>query len=317
MSIIPGIENGAPERTETSSGSTSSPSRLPMSASSARGRLGDLVHQPVGQRVACGHVRLARLGRDREARRDREAELRHLGEVRALAAEQELLLLAAFLEGVHVLHHLFLRLGWRAASRPPAYGRACRGRPVRCGPAATRRRCRAPTIGPICGTRQRDDERDRRVGERTARSRPCCRRRGRARRFRSFLPSVCPVSASTGRGRAGHTTSSPPSIRYVVPIMSPCRSDASSWRSVICLSRSLRVRLGGLGVRLGVGFGVRVVVLLRGVGAVVGLVLAVLGLALLACRACRPGPRSCRGDRPCAGYWSFSTIGMSTDTKRT
>ena len=35
MSIIPGIENGAPERTETSSGSVPSPSRLPMSPSSA------------------------------------------------------------------------------------------------------------------------------------------------------------------------------------------------------------------------------------------------------------------------------------------
>ena len=68
VSIIPGIENGAPERTETSSGSTSSPRRLPMSASSAVRAVGDLVHQAVGQRVAGGHVGVARLGRDREAR---------------------------------------------------------------------------------------------------------------------------------------------------------------------------------------------------------------------------------------------------------
>ena len=35
VSIIPGIENGAPERTDTRSGSVPSPSRLPMSDSSA------------------------------------------------------------------------------------------------------------------------------------------------------------------------------------------------------------------------------------------------------------------------------------------
>ncbi len=34
MSIIPGIENGAPERTDTSSGSTASPSRLSIFCSS-------------------------------------------------------------------------------------------------------------------------------------------------------------------------------------------------------------------------------------------------------------------------------------------
>ena len=36
MSIIPGIENAAPERTDTSSGSVASPSFLPIFASSAR-----------------------------------------------------------------------------------------------------------------------------------------------------------------------------------------------------------------------------------------------------------------------------------------
>ena len=35
MSIIPGIENAAPDRTETSNGSASSPRRLPISASRA------------------------------------------------------------------------------------------------------------------------------------------------------------------------------------------------------------------------------------------------------------------------------------------
>jgi hypothetical protein len=35
VSIIPGIENGAPDRTETSSGSAASPRRLPIFVSSA------------------------------------------------------------------------------------------------------------------------------------------------------------------------------------------------------------------------------------------------------------------------------------------
>ena len=65
---------------------------------------GDLVHQAVGEVIAAGHVRLARLGGDRESRRNGEAEVRHLGEVGALAAEQVLLVLAALLEGVDVLH---------------------------------------------------------------------------------------------------------------------------------------------------------------------------------------------------------------------
>ena len=69
-----------------------------------RERLGDLVHQAVGQHVVGVHVRVAGLGGDREAGRDRQAELGHLGEVGALAAEQELLLLRALFEGVDVLH---------------------------------------------------------------------------------------------------------------------------------------------------------------------------------------------------------------------
>ena len=53
--------------------------------------------RPVGQ------VRPAGLGGDREARRDRQPELRHLGEVGALAAQQVLLVLVAFGEVVDVL----------------------------------------------------------------------------------------------------------------------------------------------------------------------------------------------------------------------
>ena len=63
----------------------------------------DLVHQPGRERVAPGHVRVAGLGGDGEAGRNGQAEVGHLGEVRALAAEQELLLLAALFEGEDVL----------------------------------------------------------------------------------------------------------------------------------------------------------------------------------------------------------------------
>ena len=69
-----------------------------------RERGGDLLHQAVGEAVAGRHVRLARLGGDRESRGNGKAEVRHFGEVGALAAEQELLVLAALLEGVDVLH---------------------------------------------------------------------------------------------------------------------------------------------------------------------------------------------------------------------
>ena len=103
MSIIPGIENGAPDRTETSSGSEAAPSCLPIFGSSASRAAATSSIRPVGQRVAAGHVGVARLGRDREAGRHRQAEDGHLGEVGALAAEQELLLLAALFEGEDVI----------------------------------------------------------------------------------------------------------------------------------------------------------------------------------------------------------------------
>ena len=80
MSIIPGIETAAPERTDTSSGSFVSPKRLPVFGSSAREVLVDLRLEPVRQRLAVRHVRAAGVGRDREARRNRDAHLRHLGE---------------------------------------------------------------------------------------------------------------------------------------------------------------------------------------------------------------------------------------------
>ena len=63
----------------------------------------DLGHQARGQLVAERHVGLARVGADREAGRHGQPEVRHLGEVRALAAEQVFLVAPALFERVDVL----------------------------------------------------------------------------------------------------------------------------------------------------------------------------------------------------------------------
>src|SRR5207237_9373324 len=76
---------------------------------------GHLVHQPVGDRVAGRHVRLAGIRGDGEPRRYGQAEARHLGKVRALAAEEVLLVAVALTEGVDVLHGFCLRLAFSAA----------------------------------------------------------------------------------------------------------------------------------------------------------------------------------------------------------
>ena len=55
--------------------------------------------------AAGGEIAAAGLGRDREARRHRQPQIRHLGEVRPLAAEQGLLVLVALRELVHELSH--------------------------------------------------------------------------------------------------------------------------------------------------------------------------------------------------------------------
>ena len=91
VSIMPGIEARAPERTETRSGLSASPKVRPAIRRRARapprprlrapGRIGAAVVVVVG----------ADLGRDGEAGRHRQAEIGHLGEVGALAAEEVLL----------------------------------------------------------------------------------------------------------------------------------------------------------------------------------------------------------------------------------
>ncbi len=88
VSIMPGIEARAPERTDTSSGESTSPNfaptAVPISASAASASC----LQTVGQGAAVGVVGGAHLGGDREPRRHGQAEARHLGEIGTLAAEQ-------------------------------------------------------------------------------------------------------------------------------------------------------------------------------------------------------------------------------------
>ena len=86
---MPGIDSRAPERTDTSSGSSASPSRLPAAVSSRASASSTCSSRPSGS-AAVLHVEDARLGRDREARGHAlgAEDARHLGDVRALAAEQ-------------------------------------------------------------------------------------------------------------------------------------------------------------------------------------------------------------------------------------
>jgi hypothetical protein len=98
------MENFAPERTETSSGSSE-----PLAHRLLQGAqvLADLPVEPVRQRaVGRAEEGPARVGADREPRRHRKSEVGHLGQVRALPAEQVLLVLAALGEVVDVLGHV-------------------------------------------------------------------------------------------------------------------------------------------------------------------------------------------------------------------
>ena len=72
VSIIPGIEIAAPERTERSSGFAASPKPQPVARSRRSDVLDDLVLETGRQRTAAREVRAAGVGRDREARRHAE-----------------------------------------------------------------------------------------------------------------------------------------------------------------------------------------------------------------------------------------------------
>ena len=105
VSIIPGIETAAPERTETSSGLPSSPKPLPVRSLERRDVLVDLVVEARGDLTSAREVRATGLGRDREPVRDGDAELRHLGEADPLPAE-ELTTAARVLAEVEDVAHL-------------------------------------------------------------------------------------------------------------------------------------------------------------------------------------------------------------------
>ncbi len=88
MSIIPGIETRAPERTETSSGFFGVAELAPEGFLDARHAFGDAGFEPLGILVAVIVEIVADPGRYREAGRHRQLERRHLGQVRALAAQK-------------------------------------------------------------------------------------------------------------------------------------------------------------------------------------------------------------------------------------
>ena len=115
MSIMPGIETRAPERTETSSGSA-------VVAELLAGGLFDMGERcrhfgvDFGREFgAAGEIGDALLGGDGEARRHRQADRGHFGEVRALAADHRLVARAGIVVRrtaaesvdlpVHILQH--------------------------------------------------------------------------------------------------------------------------------------------------------------------------------------------------------------------
>ena len=131
MSIIPGIEIAAPERTETRSGSPGSPKRLPVFSSSEVRCALDLGLEAVRELPAALRVRAARVGRDREAGRNGHAELGHLRQPDALAAEQVATSLGGLVEVVDEAvrghaHQIFPQL-----SRLKATPSVTSGRPAR------------------------------------------------------------------------------------------------------------------------------------------------------------------------------------------
>ena len=101
VSIIPGMEIAAPERTDTSSGPLGVAEAEPAALLEAADVIVDLLVE-AGRDVVRGHVGAARVGRDREARGDGDPELRHLGEADALAAEELATAVGRLLEAVDV-----------------------------------------------------------------------------------------------------------------------------------------------------------------------------------------------------------------------
>ena len=88
VSIMPGIEARAPERTETSSGALPSPKPRPVMRPTSASRRVHSLGQAVGIAFAVFVIMRADFRRDRETGRDWQAEIGHFGQIGALAAEQ-------------------------------------------------------------------------------------------------------------------------------------------------------------------------------------------------------------------------------------
>ena len=87
---MPGMENFAPERTLSSSGSAASPSFLPMRLLQLGERLPDLLVDFLRDLVVVVEEDVADVGRDREARRNRHTGAAHLRQAGAFAAQDVL-----------------------------------------------------------------------------------------------------------------------------------------------------------------------------------------------------------------------------------
>ena len=88
VSIMPGIEAREPERTDTSSGLSTSPNLAPRDLADSVERGLTIGFNDFGKLLAELVIDAADLGGDGEARRDGQPKPRHLGEIGALAAEQ-------------------------------------------------------------------------------------------------------------------------------------------------------------------------------------------------------------------------------------
>jgi hypothetical protein len=88
VSIMPGMENLAPERQETSSGFSVPPNFLPVSFSISLHGGQFLLPHSFGEVVALGQVGVAGFGGDGEAGGNGHAQASHVGQVGALAAQQ-------------------------------------------------------------------------------------------------------------------------------------------------------------------------------------------------------------------------------------
>ena len=105
---MPGIERAAPLRTETSKRILCVAELLAEFLFERGDALGDVVHEARRQLAAALVVEIADFGRDREARRHRQADAGHLGQVRTLAAQQLLLrAIALGLGATEVIDHFW------------------------------------------------------------------------------------------------------------------------------------------------------------------------------------------------------------------